>query len=253
MKNLSFIHILLLILMLLVYHCTSAQDYVLTVTGDTLRGTVKPVYGDQPRVQLSVEGEKKKIFTVTQVREFNYKDQIYRPVSGTGRINFMKLVKPGYLSLYAFQQPGQTSFDSYWLLKRDGEGMEVPNLTFKHVMKKFVDDCPEVSARIESGEWGKRHLNDIVDAYNTCIQNNTAQIKEKQDKLSPLDVLENKVKGKASFEGQKDALDMITEIKGKVGRKETVPKFMIDGLKNSLSSQPDLSTDIENALNGLTR
>jgi hypothetical protein len=101
---------------------------------------------------------------------------------------------------------------------------------------------------------GRKNIEQIVDEYNACIDGKTvehdkvvARIQQQSKKISAWDVLEDKVKNKQDFEGRQDALEMITDIKGKIQRNEKIPKFLLEGLKNSLSGS-DLSADLENAL-----
>ncbi|HEX6891663.1 MAG TPA: hypothetical protein VF141_13230, partial [Chryseolinea sp.] len=73
MKSFGIIHIFLLIIILLVYRCANAQDFVVTSKGDTLMGEVKPLfYGVDKRVQLNQEGKKKVVYPMFQVRSFFY-------------------------------------------------------------------------------------------------------------------------------------------------------------------------------------
>lgn len=249
MKQFSFIHILLFILMLVVYHCSHAQEYVVPLRGDTIMGEVRPTgFGVNQRVQVNPTEGKKKSFAVTEVREFKYKTDVYRPVKGLTGYVFMKVIRDGYLALYGFQPENQTNYDGRFLMRKDGAGMEVPNLTFKKSVTKYLSDCPSIAEKVDKGELNKRDLETIVDEYNNCIGKNTTAVAVETKKLNPLDVLEQKVKAKATFEGQSDALDMIADMKKKVQRQEKVPNFMIEGLKNALSTQSDLNTDLEAAL-----
>src|SRR5690606_23106883 len=94
---------------------------------------------------------------------------MYHPVNAPNGYVFMKLLKRGYLSRYAFQPQNQNNYDALFLMKRDGNGLEVPNLTFKKSMKRYLDDCPTVADKIESDILNKRDINEIVDQYNACI------------------------------------------------------------------------------------
>jgi hypothetical protein len=254
MKNFCVIHILLFLLLMLVYQCTKAQDYVITAKGDTLVGDIKPLtYGLEKKVQVTTAG-KKNVISIFQTRAFTYKGDTFEPVKNDKGYVFMKVIKSGYLSLYAFQQENQNSYDGLYLVKKDGSRMEVPNLSFKKMMNRFLEDCSTVTAKIESGELSKRSLETIVDEYNNCVQTRTidhdkvlAQNREQSKKLGAWDILEEKVKSKADFEGKSDALEMITDIRNKVNRGEKVPNFLIDGLKNSLS-KADLATELDNAI-----
>lgn len=255
MKSFGVVHILLLIIMLLVYKCADAQDYVVTSKGDTLMGEVKPLfYGVDKKVQLAQEGKKKVVYPMFQVRAFYYRGELYQPVKGPEGYTFMKLQKSGYLSLYTFQLPNQITFDGYYLVKMDGKGMEVPNISFKKAMERFLADCAPVAEKIDKGDLSKKDLNKIIDEYNACINSNTVdhgQIIAKQEvqekTIGVWDVLEQKVKAEPEFEGKSNALDMIAEIKSKVGRSEKIPNFLIDGLKSTLT-QDVFKTELENAL-----
>src|SRR5688572_6281830 len=118
MKNLTIIHILLFLLLMLVHQCAGAQDYVLTTRGDSLTGEVKPLlYGPEKKVQLTASDNEKSTLSLFQIREFSSKGEIYHPVKGESGYVFMKLIQPGYLSLYAFQPENQVRFDGLLLKK----------------------------------------------------------------------------------------------------------------------------------------
>ena len=141
-----------------------------------------------------------------------------------------------------------------YLLLLDGKGMDVPNLSFKKYMKKFLQDCPDVVDKIESGELGKKELNQIIDEYNQCVEDKTvdhaeiiAEQKEQVKTLTAWDVLEEKVKSQADFEGKNNALEMIEDIKGRIAKSEKIPNFLLDGLKSTLN-QEIFQTELENAL-----
>lgn len=260
MKSFSIVHILLFILFMLVYQCTQAQDYVVTIKGDTLYGEVKPLsFGPDKKVQIAAADKKKIIYSLFQVRSYSYKSEIYHPVKNDRGYTFMKLIKPGYLSLYAFQLENQLNYDSYFLLKKDGARLEVPNLTFKKVMTKFLEDCTVVKEKLQSGEYGKKEIEKIIDEYNGCIDTHTVDhnkvVSQNQDqvkKTNAWESLEEKVKAKPDFQGKTDALEMISDIKGKIKRDEKVQNFLIEGLKNSLAGT-DLSSDLESALGELKK
>jgi hypothetical protein len=258
MKNYSVLHFILFLLLMLIHQCTKAQDYLVTAKGDTLKGDIRLLsFGPEKKVQLTTSDKKKSTYSILQTRSFNLKDEKYTPVRKENGYVFMKVIKEGYLSLYAFQQPNQITYDGLYLYKKDGNGMEVPNLTFKKHMLRYVADCPELKAKIDVGELGKRDLENIVDEYNRCIAGNTrsyekviVQERVQSKKISAWDVLEEKIKAKEDFEGKADALDMITEIKSKIKSEEKVPNFMLEGLKRSLANA-GMAEELQNALNEL--
>jgi hypothetical protein len=255
MKNFCIIPVLIFLLLMLAYQCGHAQDYVVTVKRDTLRGTVKQLtFSPEKKVQIISADKKKTIISITQLLSFTDKGEIFHPVRNDKGYVFMKLLKSGYLSLYAFQMENQVTYDGLYLVKKDGKRVEIPNLSFKKIITRFLEDCPYVSSRVDSGDLGKREINLIIDEYNKCIDSRTtensvvevAPVKTTK-KLGAWDTLEEKVKAEPEFEGKKDALDMISEIKNKLSKSEKVPNFMLEGLKSTLA-QRNLTAELENAL-----
>lgn len=255
MKHFTIVPFLLLILLMMVYQCAQAQDYVLTTRGDSLVGEVKPLhYGPEKKV-LIVSGDKnKQNLSLFEVREFSSDGHIYHPVKGETGYVFMKLLQPGYLSLYAYQLENQTRFDGLFLKKADGEGMVVPNLGFRKYISQFLEDCPAVSERVKEGDLSKKNISEVIDAYNACISNRTidhrqviAQNEKRSEKINAWDSLEEKIKG-MEFTDKTNALEMIAEIKKKIARRESIPNFLVEGLKNALKGT-GMETDLEQALN----
>jgi len=241
--------------------CAVAQDFLVNLQGDTIKGTVKALtYGPDIRVQVTEPGKKKTIYPFFKVKSFSADGAVYQPVKGPYGYAFMKLIKDGYLSLYSFQAPNQTQYDGMYLLKKDGDGIEVPNLTFKKGMRRFLEDCPVVADKIDSDVLNKKDLHKIIDEYNACIDNQTAYQKNvveekptrevkpvRPETASAWDALENKVKSQADFAEKENALEMISEIKNKISASQKIPNFLIEGLKSTLN-QDVFKAELENAL-----
>ncbi len=235
-----------------------AQDYVVTTKTDTIYGNVKPSFaGQNSKVQLTTSDKMKKSYSLFEVRAFVFKNETYHPMKGPNGYTFMQLKKPGYLSYYAFQLENQVTFDGYYLTKMDGTGIEVPNLGFKKSMAKFLSDCNSVVNKIENGNLGKRDIDEIVNEYNAYVQSKSindsivnSTYQDQIKKISAWDVLAEKITTQPDFEGKQNALEMITDVKGKISRGEKVPNFLTEGLK-SIINATELKTDLENALKEL--
>ena len=259
MRTFSFVHILLILVFLLAYQCTQAQDYAVTIRGDTLRGDVRLInYGSDRKVQIQIEGRKKEIVPLVQTRLVVFDGEEYRPQKGPEGYAYMKIIKDGFLSVYAFQQKSQVTYDGLLLAKRDGSTMEVPNLNFKKAMKRFLEDCPIIANQIETGDLGRKDLDKIVDGYNACydkpaVANSPSPAPESASKpasdpaVTRFGELEEKVRRQNDLAAKQDALDMITEIRNKLSKNEKVPNFLIEGLRSSLKDTP-LNADLEEAL-----
>jgi hypothetical protein len=243
MKSFGIFRSFLLLSVLFTLQYSHAQDFLVTTSGDTLYGDVKPLfYGIDKKVQVRGSDKKKTIYPMFKVVAFRFKDEIYQPVKGPDGYTFMKLIKPGYLSLYAYQLPNQANFDGQFLTRKDGTGMDVPNLSFKKFMKNYLEDCPAVVDKIDNGDLGKKELLEIIDEYNQCIADKSfdhgkhiAELEEKKQMIGAWDILEKKVQNHASFDGQQNAIEMIQEIKNKISKSESIPNFLLDGLKGYLN------------------
>lgn len=256
MKNLNIIHILLFLICMLIYKCASAQnDYVITTKGDTVYGELKMLtLGPEKKVQVKND-KKKDYYSIFQTKEVNYNGEKYFPIKGPNGYVYMKLQKPGYLSVYAYQTDNKSMYDAIFLVKADGSSLDLPNLGFKKQMSNFLEDCPSISTRIDQGELNKKDMDLIVDEYNSCIETRTKRTEQsinqnivKSQKISSWDALEEAIKAHPDFEGKPTALEMVDDIQRRISRSEKVPNFVVEGLKSTLASQADLKDDLNKAL-----
>lgn len=245
----------LIILSLFSYRAVAQTDYLITSKADTLSGEIRILSYDQlDRVQIQV-GTKKEIFTALQVLSVNKDGQEYKPLQYERKIVLMKVMKQGYLSLYAFRLPNQTSYDGRLLTKLDGTSMEVPNLAFKKILGAYLEDCETVSTQIKNGDFSRRDLEKIIDDYNECLGNkrSASPVIETptpvivNDATQAIASLITKVEAE-DFSSKKDALDLLHDIQTKVGKNETIPNYLSEGLKSYLSVVPALSEDLEKLL-----
>lgn len=235
-----------------------SQDFLVTLKGDTVSGEIKPLfYGHQKNVQVEENGKKKKIYSMLETRMYRLNNEYFYPIKGPHGYTFMKLLKQGYLSLYAFQYPEQHSFDGLMLVKLDGQSMEIPNLGFRRHLSEFLKDFMALSEQIDHGELTKKDLYMIIDKYNQYIEKQSSQAgpaqattttRTKTTEKNQWDLLEDRINELPDFDQKVTALEIITEIKGKLKRSEKIPAFMIGGLKEALSNQKEVQADLEEAL-----
>jgi len=242
----------LLVLMLPVVAIAQA-DYVVTTKADTLRGEIRLLtYDNIDRIQLNV-GKKKEMLTALQVLSVFHEGKVYKPVQYEKRIILMQLIKTGYLSLYAFRLPNQTTYDGRYLYRLDGKHLEVPNLAFKKMMAAYLESCPDISEKIKLGEVGKKELEQILDAYNTCMASAKPTEAEPtpkpviNDLVIAIQTLKQKLSGE-DFSSKKDAIDLLTDLEQKAGRNETIPNYLVEGLKAYLAPVTSAQTELETVL-----
>lgn len=225
-----------------------AQDFVVTAKGDTLQGSVKmAVNGYEKRLNITSPDGKKTSLSVVQVKSFTLSGERYETVRSVDTYEFMKPLKTGYLSLYAFRKENQLSWDGRYLMKRDGKGMEVPNLAFKKNMERFLLDCPDVSVAVGEGKLGSSDLNQIIDTFNACITERTGTFAATTNRTEVWDVLQRDVDASA-LATKSDVTEMISEAKNKIRRGEPLPKFLVDALTQALAGDENLTAKLKSAL-----
>lgn len=223
---------------------SKAQDFVVTTKGDTLTGELK-LFTLGPDKKVVVKGKEKIVVPILQTRIVQFKGDTFKPVRSPRGYQYMKVIKSGYLSLFGYQGENQSSFDSQFLQKLDGSSLDVPNLSFRKMMVNYLSDCPAISTKIDNGDLGKSDLLTIVEEYNACIQQKTEQLvttKPTSEESSSASIIlkkwtdfEERMNTAEPFEGKEEAQEMIREVQLKLRRGEKVPKFIVEGLKNSLS------------------
>lgn len=231
-----------------------SQDYVVTLKNDTLRGAAKIMTYDLiDRVQV-IEGKKKTEFTAIQVRSVNTEKGTFHPVLTNNRYRLLKLVTPGYLSLYLARTQQGSAYEIQFLVKRDGSAIEVPNLTFKKVISSFLNDCAVMPQKIMAGEIGRKDLDQVIKEYNVCIDNQTNASKttravaEDDPMLQALTLLTKKIEQASALPSQKDALNILADITEKVINNQTIPNYLSEALKGVLKDYPDSQPELEKVL-----
>ncbi len=246
---------LLVIGMFIISRASLCQsNFMITAKGDTLYGDVKILsYDIVDRVQLTAD-KKKKSFTALEAKAVFLNNEMYHSVRHDSRYHFMLLKQSGYLSLYGFRLDNQITYDGRLLVKRDGEAMEVPNLTFKKMMQEFLKDCMSVSDKIKSGELSKKNIDSIITLYNACVEGNTkvaAQVpasSSTSDLATPaIESLKLKIEN-SSLSSKQDVLDLVKDIETKLKGNQPLPNYLLDGLRGYLAEtefKPDLDRLIE--------
>jgi hypothetical protein len=249
----SFIRFTSLSLVLLsVQLCVGQSDYAILTNGDTLRGEMKLIiFENLDRLQINVDG-KKANYTSLQVKSYRKEGKRYESVKYSNTYRFMRVIKSGYLSLFAFNTTLSPTWDGLYLKKMDDTGREVPNLGFRKILSNYLSDCPTIQSKIQKGEIRKSELNDIVDLYNNCIEAKTAPVtntitKAPTEKINLVQSVIDNVNAE-EFLTKKDALEVLNEVKSKVAKGETIPNFLFESLKSYLLDKPDLLKKAEDLI-----
>jgi hypothetical protein len=243
---------------------THAQDYVVTQKNDTLRGKANiQTYGPIDHVQVVGPDKKKKVLTATQVTTVYLNNEKYNPVRTAYGYRMMKLVRPGFVSLYLGRRatgPSDTGFyyDTKFLVKRDGNSIEVPSLSFKKTIGNFLNECASIKHKIDKEDLGRGDLDQIIAEYNACIEEQTLESKVKpplensDPKVLQLKALEARVQA-SSLAGKNDALEILKDVIDKVKMQQNISKYQLDGLRTILKESPELSADFDKIVTSLNQ
>ena len=191
--------------------------------------------------------------------------ETFSPIKGGNGYRLMKLVTPGYLSLYLGKQSNTMSspnfhYDVQYLVKRDGSVQEVPNLGFKKRVMEFLEDCFSMKDKITKEGLGKKDLDQIIDAYNICIEDQTksahpssAPVRTDADPaLIAMNELKTKLQA-SQLTAKKDAIDILDDMSNKVKANQTVPNYQLEGLKGLLKDSPEYQSDLEKIISLVTK
>lgn len=239
------------------------QDKIITIYGDTLRGSydIQRDHRGLESVKIELEnGEKEihKIYRVKRIEDAN--GDIYEPIKVGDQLTFGKKIKEGTLSLFYFtDQKSTIRFNHSALVKSDGSSMRVPGIVgFRKAMMDFLPECDQVQAKLNDKTFGKTDLNEIIDEYNACadiqvadaqaIQSSKIEATETKNKLSDQFDAFRKALDASSIANKKEALDMFNDLADKLVNGESVPSYLSNALKQAVSADSKLTNILNNLL-----
>jgi hypothetical protein len=237
------------------------EDFLVTRKSDTLRGKITIMsYDLVDRVQVNAN-KKRQTFAATELRAVHMDTAKLVPVQYNNSIRMMKVIRSGYLSYYAFKLPNQSGYEGRLLMKLGAPPQEVPNIGFKRIMADYLSDCGGLVSEIKSGDMSRREIEPMIDRYNDCVARPKVATQEQpvavtvqpSDELTTMfDLLLQKIEA-SSLPSKKDALEMLNDMSGKSKRNETIPTYLIEGLKSAVADDAQLKDDVEKLAGLLTK
>lgn len=242
-----------------------AQDTLVRVNGDTLKGRVNIGLNSLKQEYATVKiGRKKEKLTLFEVREIRMGNgDLIKPLRYNNTYKFGKELIQGYLSYYRITRDNSTQkFDTDLLYKMDGTHLLLGGkLGFRSSSKDFLGDCSRIADDLNNKKYARNDLKELVGDYNTCvsqkgIMSKTAiEEKAKQDlidkkqlkKLEMSKSLEQKLSDFATLLEQSDKISnksdvtaMFNDVAGKLRRKETVPNYLKVAMTDALKTDAKL-------------
>ncbi|PIB36923.1 hypothetical protein BFP72_16690 [Reichenbachiella sp. 5M10] len=234
-----------------------AQDKVITTKLDTLVGKIIIQNGgkyDTDRVAVKNKKDKQR-FLASDIREIYKKDDKYVTVKFNGRYQFMQVeIEGDYLSLYRYidLELNSSEYAGQLLVTMDGRQHIISNIGFKKRLAEFLEDCKEVSVKIDEGEYSKSNLEQIIADYNSCIGAQSAAHVEQiaaQIDASKIDHLISSVEA-TELENKQELLDMLADVKSKLEAGQSIPNYLQGAIQEKLAGQDALLNAFDETVNG---
>ncbi|MEL7002294.1 MAG: hypothetical protein AAFN93_06115 [Bacteroidota bacterium] len=250
---------LIFILYFVFFALTSrAQDgYIITTSADSLTGKINLLlpgkYHDE--IFIKTDTDKKRLKSY-QIKRMVIGENIYHTVKILDRYRFMLLQIGGYASLYKYRADQSYQFNTPYLVKKDGYGIEVPNFNFKKAIGDFVSDCEEVNRKVNDKTYKKSNIEELVKDYNNCITSgdvykfDQAQESKKSDEFNILTEIINEAK---AANPTSELVTLLTDIKSKMEKGESIPKYLRSALKDQTKGIPDLKDQVKELLDKLPK
>lgn len=252
----------IIIIFLLFSHLGYGQDdYVITTQGDTLKGKIQLLLPSGSHEEIIIEtGDDKQKLKAYQLLQFEKDEKLYRSVKFNNIYKIMEVAEDGYLSLLYYRPDEQYSFGSGYLLKKSGEGIELPTLLFKKGLVDFLANCQQVVQKIEDKTFKKKDLSAIIAAYNQCIAGQTKEV-YKESKPARQNAIDNPAIVKIRDIKQKlqqkdndsaeDLLQLLNDMEQKLLKDDKVPGYMISALRDQLADFESLTEDLNELIKTL--
>ncbi|MBL3657451.1 hypothetical protein [Fulvivirga sediminis] len=255
---------IILILLLATHYSHAQEDYLVTLKRDTIKGEAQILLPSERNDEIIFKTDEDKTrYKAYQLLSFYHEGEQYVPVKMPEKYAIMKVVKPGYLSLLSYRIDNNYDFGNLYLLKKTGEGTEVPTFLFKKMMTDFLANCAEVSKKIENKEYKRSDIETIVDEYNNCIIRQTADTYSNEEPVKKnnaqatdhpaLAIIKNIKTTLESYskEETEDIIAVLSDLSDKLSKGEKIPSYMVGALKEESEPFKQIQADVESLIQSI--
>lgn len=211
--------------------CYSQGDYIIT-PHDTLRGSIEVLLPSSAYEEVMIKtAENTRRLKAYQFSEFLMDSVAYRSVKLGDKYRIMKVIQDGYLSLLRFRPDENYSFGADYLLKRTGEGIEVPSVFFRKALQSFLTDCDEIAEKVADKQYKRTHLSSLVMDYNDCIEKKTDAL-YRQESNNTNELIIQSIQEVQHIARKSELRVLLDDILVKVKEGRTIPEYMISALED---------------------
>jgi hypothetical protein len=156
------------------------EGYVVTLAGDTLRGTVKHKTGEElkEKIFIRVSEEEKHFFKIEELNAFASGDEYYvvdTLIKGEERVP-IRIIANGYLKLMEYQtlmQQGgnaKVKYELYCYHSQDLTYTLIRNSGWKKQLEEWFSENTELLSQIRNNKIKLDDLKDLFDQHNRWIR-----------------------------------------------------------------------------------
>lgn len=244
--------------LIIISNLSYGQDqWLVTAKLDTIYGKIFLQTGDQYRAdeaRIKV-GKKKETYKCYHLKSVHLgEDQDFEVLKINERYQFALVdLKGKYFSQYLYLDPSSTGNTNYVLkilVDWKGEQYQVSNLTSRKKFASFFEDCESVSEKILAGELKKNQLQEVFDAYDSCIDEINSQMPSTPavPRIShDMEAFISELKSKDLYQG--DLSMMVNDINQKLTNGQSIPKYLQQAVLEQLGEDEELKSTFLELIN----
>ena len=260
------------------------DQYIVKLNGDTLRGKlqINPSRDNSRSMYFkNSDGTKENIRPIRISYVYYDEDYQFRSVAFYNQRVFMRIISENKnLSHYHYTHKRENSIATTNVItKPDGDVLEISALTFRKQIAKFLEDCPEIIAKLDNKEYRFGKQEELYRDYNNCdlqtmvavsaVQESsdkdgsaaaaggvaaattattttstgttTVPKSEEQDKLNEIDEFRKYVRALDDFDHSRDVLEWLTDVEYRVSQNRDIPNYLWNSLNSMTVGNKELN------------
>ena len=257
-----------------------AQDnqYIIKLNGDTIKGKlqINPVRDNSLSMFFKADDGTKEDILPIRVKYVYYDEEYqFRSIPFYNQRLFMQIIKEDeHISYYNYiHKRDNAIMTTKVAIKPDGEALELSGLTFRKQVTEFLEDCPEIVAKLDAKKYRFKDHEKLFADYNACDQKliissttptsavttaavvtttvsatepERASIEDsQQEKLSKVDEFRKYVTGLDGFAYSNDVLEWLSDVENRVTQNREIPNYLWNSLNSMTQEKPELQGKAE--------
>lgn len=252
-----------------------AQDtqYIVKLNRDTIRGKlqINPIRDNSTSMFFKGEdGSKEYIRPLRVTFVYHSEDYQFRSVAFYNQRLFMQIIKEDeHISYYNYIHKRDNSIMTTKVVaKPNGETIELSGLTFRKQVTEFLEDCPEIIAKLEAKQYRYKDYEQLFADYNECLQQpsvkpfipttvrakaavialNTSAVETTlipiddtmKERITKIDEFRKYVTTLQNFTYTNDVLEWLSDVEQRISQNREIPNYLWNSLNAMAEERPEL-------------